>query len=194
MNAVKIGALIKTLRLEKDMTQKQLGEKLAVSDKTVSKWERGAGCPDISIIPLISSLFKVNISQFLSGDLSENDFDGGNMKNTKFYVCPVCLSMTCSLGGASVCCCGRALDALEPKKAEEHEKLLVENVEDEYFIQSNHPMTKQNYIPFVAFLSGGNLSIFRQYPEWDLQVRIPARGHGRLLWFSTTEGLLYMNL
>lgn len=41
MNAKKIGALIKKLRLENSMTQAQLAEKLAVSDKTVSKWERG---------------------------------------------------------------------------------------------------------------------------------------------------------
>ena len=44
MNPEKIGSLILQLRKEKNLTQKQLSEILGVSDKTVSKWERGAGC------------------------------------------------------------------------------------------------------------------------------------------------------
>ena len=194
MNAKKIGALIKKLRLENSMTQAQLAEKLAVSDKTVSKWERGAGCPDISLLPLVASLFKIDLQKILSDELTENEIDGGNMKNTQFYVCPVCGCMTCSTGGASIACCGRTLDPLPLKKAEEQEKLQIEKIEDEWFIQADHPMTKENYISFIAFLSGGSLHILRQYPEWDLQVRLPARGHGRLIWFSTTKGLFYMNI
>ena len=50
MNPEKIGSLIFQLRKEKNLTQKQLGEKLGLSDKTISKWERGLGCPDISLL------------------------------------------------------------------------------------------------------------------------------------------------
>ena len=46
MDAQKIGALIFSLRKEKQMTQKELAERLAVTDKAVSKWERAAGMPD----------------------------------------------------------------------------------------------------------------------------------------------------
>ena len=194
MDAKRIGALIKKLRLERRMTQAQLARELTVIDNTVSKWERGAGCPDISLLPSIALLFKIDLQKILSDELTENELDGGNMKNTKFYVCPACGCMTCSTGGASVACCGRTLEPLPLKKAEGHEKLRVEKTEDEWFLQTDHPMTKENYISFVAFLSGGSLHILKQYPEWDLQVRFPARGHGRLLWFSTTKGLFYMNL
>ena len=47
MDPVKIGRLILFLRKEKDLTQKQLANMLHVSDKTVSKWECGAGIPEI---------------------------------------------------------------------------------------------------------------------------------------------------
>ena len=90
MNPEKIGSLIFQLRKEKNLTQKQLGEKLGLSDKTISKWERGLGCPDISLLRDISKIFNVNIEKILLGDLQENDINGGNMKRIKFYVCPNC--------------------------------------------------------------------------------------------------------
>ena len=52
-------------------------------------------------------------------------------------------------------------------------------------------MRKEDYISFVIFVSGANLQVFEQYPEWPLQARIPKRGHGTLLWYSKKEGLYY---
>ena len=48
MDAQSMGAMIRTLRMERGMTQAELAERLHLSDKAVSKWERGAGCPDIA--------------------------------------------------------------------------------------------------------------------------------------------------
>ncbi|NLC94030.1 MAG: helix-turn-helix transcriptional regulator [Treponema sp.] len=50
MNSQKIGNLIKSLRLERNMTQREVGDAVNVSDRTVSKWECGAGCPDITLL------------------------------------------------------------------------------------------------------------------------------------------------
>lgn len=50
MDCAKIGKLLLTLRKEKQLTQKQLADTLHVSDKAVSKWERGLGCPDITLL------------------------------------------------------------------------------------------------------------------------------------------------
>lgn len=77
------------------MTQKQLAEQLYLSDRTISKWERGAGCPDIS---------------------------------------------------------------------------------------------------FAAFVAGGELHMYKLYPEWDMQLRISKRGHGMLVWYCTEHGLFYQLL
>jgi transcriptional regulator with XRE-family HTH domain len=49
----KVGALLYRLRKEKGMTQWQVANQLNISDKTVSKWERGLGCPDVSLLGTI---------------------------------------------------------------------------------------------------------------------------------------------
>lgn len=52
-------------------------------------------------------------------------------------------------------------------------------------------MAKDHYITFVALLTGDRLILCKQYPEWGLQARIPASGHGRLLWHCSRHGLFY---
>ena len=68
MNLEKVGSLILKLRKEKNMTQKQVADLLNISDKTVSKWERGLGCPDVSILTELSKIFDINIEKILLGD------------------------------------------------------------------------------------------------------------------------------
>lgn len=51
MDCAKIGTLIRTLRRERGLTQLALAEKMQISDRAVSKWERGFGCPDVSLLP-----------------------------------------------------------------------------------------------------------------------------------------------
>jgi transcriptional regulator with XRE-family HTH domain len=90
MDCKKVGKLILGLRKESKMTQKQLAEAMNISDKTISKWERGMGCPDVSLLRELSGVLGINIERILLGDLEPNDTDGGNMKKVKFYVCPNC--------------------------------------------------------------------------------------------------------
>ena len=59
MDSSKIGHLILKLRKEKGYTQKQLAELMNLSDRTISKWERGQGCPDISLLQELSSLLGI---------------------------------------------------------------------------------------------------------------------------------------
>ncbi len=191
MDAIKIGQLILKLRKEKGMTQKELADRMHLSDRTISKWERGQGYPDISLLPELSSLLCVNIEDILDGDLAANDFVGGNMKKSNYQVCPTCHNIVLSTGNASISCCGRKLDPLVPKKATEEEKLKVSQVEDEWFISSDHPMKKDHYISFIAFATGDQVQIIKQYPEWTLQTRLPKRKHGTLLWYCTQHGLFY---
>lgn len=191
MDNVKVGQLICRLRKEKHFTQLQLANRLNVSDKTVSKWERGLGCPDVSIFPELSKQLDVDLEKLLSGELDENEQLGGNMKKTKFYVCPACGNLITAMADASVSCCGKRLTALEAHKAEEHERLHVEMIEEDYFITATHEMTRNHHIAFVALLTGDSLMVRRQYPEWDLQARIPAFAHGKMLWYCTQHGLFY---
>lgn len=113
------------------------------------------------------------------------------MKKLNFYVCPECGNVITAMTDAGISCCGKKLKALEPAKAAEEEKLSVEIMENDYYISSHHPMAKEHYISFVALLTGDSLILKKQYPEWDLQVRIPGRAHGKLIWYCTEHGLLY---
>ena len=194
MDQKKVGALIRALRREKNLTQRALAERLGLSDKAVSKWERGLGCPDISLLADLSAALDVDLAQMLSGGLKSNAFVGGNMKKSKFYVCPVCGSVTLCTGSAAVSCCGRTLEALTPRKAEGADRLHVEEVENDWYVTGSHPMTKDNYVSFIAFATGGQMNLIKQYPEWDLQARLPRRGHGMLYWYAADQGLMYQLL
>ena len=191
MDNEKIGKLIYGLRKERNMTQLQLAEILHISDKTVSKWERGQGCPDISLLVDLSRVLGVDMEKLLSGRLEANEERGGNMKKLNFYVCPECGNVITAMTEAGISCCGKKLQPLEAVKAPDEERLLVENIENDYYISSDHPMLKEHYISFVALLTGDTLTLKKQYPEWDLQVRIPGRTHGKLIWYCTNHGLFY---
>lgn len=190
----KVGNLIRKLRKEKDMTQKQLADKMNISDKAVSKWERGLGLPDISLISELTELLGVDLQNFLAGDMIPNNFVNGNMKNTKYYICPTCHNITFCTGEAEVSCCGKKLILQTMIKAKESEKLTVEVMEKDWYITTNHPMTKDHYISFVAFVTGDRMQIIKQYPEWDLSVRVPNRGREMLIWYCTEHGLFYQLL
>lgn len=63
-----MGALIAALRKANGMTQKELAEKLNVSDKTVSRWERDEGAPELALIPVIAEIFGVTCDELLRGE------------------------------------------------------------------------------------------------------------------------------
>ena len=128
MDYEKVGNLILQLRKEKNMTQKQVADLLNISDKTISKWERGLGCPDVSLLSELSKIFDINIEKILLGDLEPNDMDGGNMKRIKFYVCPNCGNIITSTGEGEMSCCGRKLKALTPSIIDDNHEISVEEV------------------------------------------------------------------
>lgn len=73
MNYETIGKFISKKRKEKGFTQKELAEKIGVTDKAVSKWERGLGCPDVSILELLANQLDVSILEILKGRMVENE-------------------------------------------------------------------------------------------------------------------------
>lgn len=76
----------------------------------------------------------VNIEKILSGDLSPNDIDGGNMKKLKFYICPYCGSILTATGEAEISCCGRKLEALPQQPVQGSHSIRVEEIEDDYYV------------------------------------------------------------
>ena len=75
MDQLKVGSFIAALRHEAGLTQEALGQKLGVTNKTVSRWERGCYLPDVEMLQLVSGLFDVSINELLCGEkLADTEF------------------------------------------------------------------------------------------------------------------------
>lgn len=71
MDNKKIGEFISTLRKNRNLTQKDLADILGITDKAVSKWERGVGYPDISILHPLADALGTSVNELLEGEISE---------------------------------------------------------------------------------------------------------------------------
>ncbi len=67
MDTVKTGVFLKELRKERGLTQEQLGEKVGVTNKTVSRWETGNYMPPVECLSILSDLYGVSINEIVSG-------------------------------------------------------------------------------------------------------------------------------
>ena len=68
MDQIQIGQFIQTLRKEKNLTQKELADKVGVSDKAVSKWETGRSMPDTSLLGPLCSELGISVNELLSAE------------------------------------------------------------------------------------------------------------------------------
>ncbi|MPM68963.1 hypothetical protein SDC9_115900 [bioreactor metagenome] len=189
MDCQKVGGIILALRKENGFTQKELADKLGVSDKAVSKWERGLGCPDISLLSTLSDTLGVNISEMLSGNLGANDINGGNMKRLKFYVCKNCGNIVTATESFDGSCCGRKFNALEAKPADTFHQFKTEIVDDEYYLTMNHEMTKEHYISFVAYVTCDRVLFVKLYPEQNAELHFPRMRGGKFYFYCSKDGL-----
>lgn len=189
MDCNKVGALLLRLRKEKGMTQKQIADLMNISDKTISKWERGLGCPDVSLLNELSNIFEINVEKILSGEMETKDMNAGNLKRIKFYVCPDCGNVLNSTGEADISCCGRKLSPLQAQSVAEGHMVLVEEIDGEYYVTFEHEMSKTHYISFVAYVTSDKILFVKLYPEQTAAVRLPKMPGGRLL--PKGSGTLY---
>ena len=75
MDQIKIGKFIAEERKTKQYTQRELADKLSISDKTISKWERGNGFPEVSLLLPLCNELEVTVNELLSGErLQEMDY------------------------------------------------------------------------------------------------------------------------
>lgn len=90
MDLGKVGKFIAELRKEKKLTQAQLGEKVGVTDKTVSKWEQGICAPNISILNELSEILGITTTELLNGkrfeDISKKELADTTTKGMKYYI------------------------------------------------------------------------------------------------------------
>lgn len=183
------GDTVKTLREKRKITQKELAEIIHVSDKTISKWETGKGLPDISMIDELAKALGVSITELLTGDLRVNENLSANMKKVHFYICPICGNVITAVGQGSFSCCGITLPEQEAEPFGESHLISVETVDDEYYVTCGHPMKKEHYISFIAYVTSGGLEIAKLYPEQDISLRFRKKGHGFIYAYCNKHGM-----
>ena len=189
MNSYVTGTTIKELRDRKRLTQAELAEKIGVSSKTISKWETAKGLPDISLLQPLAQALGISVIELMNGEHITNNNASANMLRCKFYVCPICGNILHSTGGAVVSCCGVTLPPLEAEEMDNDHTVTIENVEDEHFISLPHPMTKQHYISFIAFVTSDRIQMVKLYPEGNAETRLQLRGRGFLYYYCNQHGL-----
>ena len=189
MNLYVTGATIKELRESKNMTQAELAEKIGVSSKTISKWETGKGLPDISLLQPLAQALGISVIELMNGQHITNKNISANMLRCKFYVCPVCGNIIHAAGNALISCCGVTLPPLEAEDADDDHGITIEPVEDEQFLTIHHPMTKDHYISFIAFVTSDRVQLVKFYPEGNAETRLQLRGMGYLYYYCNRHGL-----
>ena len=174
MNAEKTGNLIRSLRIKKGLTQKELAHMICVTDKAVCKWEKGRGCPNITLISQLSKVLGVDIQSILQGYLDKNKKIGENMNHLKFYKCPTCGNLVTSIKSVELSCCGNKLSPVSAKTRSEPEyQPVIQEFDGQYSIKFNHPMTKSNYISQVIVVRYDQIMTVNLYAESEAIITIP---------------------
>lgn len=189
MNAYVTGTTIRNLRESRNMTQAELGERIGVSSKTISKWETGKGLPDISLLSPLAQALGISLIELMNGAPIQNKNISANLLRSKFYVCPLCGNCLHSTGNALVSCCGITLPPLAAEAPDGDHSVTIENVEDEHFLTIHHPMTKQHFISFAAFVTCDRIQMVKFYPEGNAETRMQLRGMGTLYYYCNRHGL-----
>lgn len=183
------GSVIRRLREGKNMTQEGLAQKLHVSSKAVSKWETGQGLPDVSLLEPLAQTLDISVIELFSGEDIRNQNRAGNMLRERFYVCPICGNVIQASGEAVISCCGITLPPLEAEDPDEEHLLRIEEVEDEYFVTVEHPMTKTHYLSFFAALSDQGTQLIKLYPEGNAEARFKRNRVKWILAYCNRHGL-----
>ena len=189
MNTYVTGNTVRHLREKRNMTQAELAEKIGVSSKTISKWETAKGLPDISLLQPLAQALGISVIELMNGEQITNRNVSANLLRSKFHVCPICGNLIHSTGSAVVSCCGVTLPELEAEEGDEAHEIILERVEDECFVSISHPMTKDHFISFVAYVTCDGCWLVKLYPEGEAQTRLQLRGMGQLYWYCNRHGL-----
>ena len=194
MNTYITSIAIRQLREKRNLTQAQLAEKIGVSSKTISKWETAKGLPDISLLQPLAQALRISVIELMNGEPIMNKNTSANMLRSRFYVCPVCGNIVHSTGNSVISCCGINLPALEAEEADSDHTVRITAVEDEHFITIDHPMTKQQFISFLAFVTSDRVQMVKFYPEGNAETRLQLRGPGILYWYCNHHGFFQQKI
>lgn len=191
MNAEKTGKIIYEARKKKGLTQKELAEAISVTDKAVCKWEKGHGCPDITLLSQLSKILEIDIQSILRGELVKNRSIAGNMNRLKFYRCPSCGNLITSVKEVEISCCGNKLNYVKACQTQDPKyQPIISEFDGRYLISFNHPMTKDDYIANLITVQYDRLIVTNLFAEQEAVVTLPQIG-GLRMFVITNKGELF---
>ena len=88
-----------------------------------------------------------------------------------------------------ISCCGIQLPVLEAEEPDETHCLKAERAEDEIHVYADHPMSKDHYLSFIAYMTPDDCEMKTLYPEGSAEARFFFRGSGRLYAYCNRHGL-----
>lgn len=97
------------------------------------------------------------------------------------------------MGEAVIHCHGVLLKAEEPTEVDENHGIIIQRVEDEYYVRVNHSMTKKHYISFISALSSDKIQTVKLYPEGNAETRFKTSGAQKILFYCNRDGLFCFN-
>ena len=88
-----------------------------------------------------------------------------------------------------ISCCGIQLPALDAEEPDEAHGVKAERVEDEIYVSADHPMSKDHYLSFIAYMTPDDCEIKALYPEGNGEARFFFRGSGWVYTYCNRHGL-----
>ena len=147
----------------------------------------------VNLEPLGKAL-RVSVPELLCGQTIVNRNRSANMLKSRFYVCPVCGNVLFARGDAMISCCGIQLPALEEEEPDEAHRMEIQRPEDELYVFSDHRMSKDHYLSFIAYMTPDRCEIKTLYPEGNAEARFFFRGAGRLYCYCNQHGLFMQKI
>lgn len=116
------------------------------------------------------------------------------MLRSNFYVCPICGNIFHSMGEAVIQCHGIQLNPEVSDEPDEAHKIAVERIEDEYYVQIDHEMTKRHYISFIAAVSPDRIQLVKLYPQGNAEARFKVNTVKKIYFYCNKSGLFSFDI
>lgn len=164
MDNKKIGKLISDLRKKQGLTQEQLGDKVGVGFRAVSKWERGITLPDITIINELSKILGISSDELLSGELKDKPQINNNKKTKPYITITISIITIIILFITSIF-------IYQNNKTYKYEIISVEN--EEFYVKGNVYFDKDVFTMLISEIQFKNIdfsnTIIKNY-EYKISV------------------------
>lgn len=98
------------------------------------------------------------------------------------------------MGETVIQCHGLQLQPEEAEETDENHKIFTEQVEDEYYVQVEHDMSKQHYISFIAAVSVDKMQMVKLYPQGNAEARFKMNGVKKIYFYCNRSGLFSLDL